>query len=252
MSVRRLFVGGNWKCNNTYQQTKDIVNNVYNKLTFDTCKVQVIAAPVFLHIPYVKEQLTTPVEVAAQNTSLTQYGAYTGEIAPNHVKDFGIHWTILGHSERRSYYGEDSQIVAKKTKLALDTGLHVIACVGESLQDRESGQTNKVVESQLAPLKEILSEQQWKNVVVAYEPVWAIGTGKVASPEQAQEVHEFIRSYLGKISKQVANETRIIYGGSVSEKNSDDLIQKKDIDGFLVGGAALKPGFIDIVNSCNQ
>ena len=252
MAVRRLFVGGNWKSNNTFSQTQDLVKNVYNKLTFSAQKVDVIAAPVFLHLPWVHENVQKSVQVSAQNTSATQFGAYTGEIAPNHLKDLGINWAILGHSERRQYYHETSELVAAKTALALSSGLNVIACVGEKLEERESGHTNQVVSAQLEPLLKHIQAAQWKNVVIAYEPVWAIGTGKVASPEQAQEVHDYIRKILAKLSPDVAQTTRIIYGGSVTEKNSDILIGQKDIDGFLVGGASLKPQFADIVNSCNK
>ena len=163
-----------------------------------------------------------------------------------------MNWTILGHSERRQYYGEDSALVASKTKLALETGLRVIACIGEKIEERESGRTNSVLESQLVPLGKALAEGQWADVVIAYEPVWAIGTGKVATTQQAQETHAFIRKWLQGVSSNVSQRTRIIYGGSVTEKNSSELITQKDIDGFLVGGAALKPAFIDIVASTKK
>jgi len=198
-----------------------------------------------LHLPWVQANVQKAVHVAAQNSSATMFGAYTGEIAPAQLKDLGINWTILGHSERRQYYHECSETIAKKSKLAIDNKLKVIACVGEQLEDRNGGKAFTVIENQLAPLKstiplysyilELLSEKDWQDVVIAYEPVWAIGTGVVASPEQAQEVHDFIRKYLASgVSAQVAASTRIIYGGSVTEKNSDILLKKKDIDGFLV------------------
>ncbi|KAM3132688.1 hypothetical protein pb186bvf_015233 [Paramecium bursaria] len=214
---------------------------------------QVTIAPIFLHIPWVKDNVIKTVQVAAQNSSLTKQGAYTGELSVEHLKDFGIPWVILGHSERRSYYGENSEVVAKKVKIALDHHLSVIGCIGETLQEREAGHTNQVVQTQLAAIAKEVPLEQWGNIVLAYEPVWAIGTGKTASPEQAQEVHAFIRGWVTKtLNADVASKIRIIYGGSVTEKNAADLIKKPDLDGFLVGGASLKPAFTDIVNAANQ
>ncbi|EGR32851.1 triosephosphate isomerase, putative [Ichthyophthirius multifiliis] len=250
---RKFFVGGNWKCNNTLQQSKDLVNNVLNNIKFDNQKVEVVVSPVSVHIPWVQENIQKTIQVAAQNSSATGQGAYTGELSVQHLIDLGLKWVILGHSERRQYYHETNDLVASKVKLAVDNHLQVIACVGESLAEREANRTNDVVKEQLQAIKSKLSEADWVHVVIAYEPVWAIGTGKVASPEQAQEVHDFIRKYLtNQVSQKAAQETRIIYGGSVTEKNCNELISQKDIDGFLVGGASLKAGFADIVASCNN
>ncbi|CAD8206625.1 unnamed protein product [Paramecium pentaurelia] len=251
--MRRYFVGGNWKCNNTIAQTQSLINTVINRLVFDVAKVEVAVAPIFLHVPWVQANIQKNVQVAVQNTSLTKMGAYTGEISVEQVKDFGIPWVILGHSERRQYYGETNEIVGKKTRLALDHQLKVMACVGEKLADRESGQTTQVIQAQLDSIKKELTTEQWANVVVAYEPVWAIGTGRTASPEQAQDVHAFIRGWLkSQIGAQAEQQTRIIYGGSVTEKNALDLIKQKDLDGFLVGGAALKSAFTDIVAAAHS
>ncbi|CAD8118244.1 unnamed protein product [Paramecium sonneborni] len=251
--MRRYFVGGNWKCNNTIAQTQSLINTVINKLVFDANKVEVAVAPIFLHVPWVQANIQKNVQVAVQNSSLTKMGAYTGEISVEHVKDLGIPWVILGHSERRQYYGESNEIVGKKTRLALDHQLSVMACVGEKLAERESGNTTQVIQAQLEAIKKELTTEQWSKVVVAYEPVWAIGTGKTASPEQAQDVHAFIRGWLrSQLGTQVEQATRIIYGGSVTEKNAADLIKQQDLDGFLVGGAALKPGFADIVAAANK
>jgi triosephosphate isomerase len=183
------------------------------------------------------------IKVAAQNVSDKPNGAYTGEISVAQLKDIDIRWTILGHSERRTLLGETDEVVAAKTKAAVDGGISVIWCCGESLQEREAGNTVAVVEKQLAALAAKLSgEDDWKKIVIAYEPIWAIGTGKVATVQQAQEVHEAIRKWLAKnVSEKVADETRILYGGSVNGKNCKDLAKEKDIDGFLVGGASLKP-----------
>jgi triosephosphate isomerase len=177
--------------------------------------------------------------VAAQNVFDKPNGAYTGEISVAQLKDSNITWTILGHSERRTILGESDAVVSSKTKYATENGLSVIWCCGESLADREAGKTIAVVSAQLDALKAQISD--WSKVVIAYEPIWAIGTGKVATTEQAQEVHKAIRDWLRSISDKVADETRILYGGSVSEKNSAELSKQPDIDGFLVGGASLKP-----------
>jgi len=217
--ARKLFIGGNWKCNNTLAQTKELVEKVVNPLKFDENKTEVVISPVFLHLPYVISAIKNKVQVAAQNSSSTGYGAYTGEIAPQHLKDLGINWTILGHSERRQYYAENDDVVALKTKIAIANKLNVILCCGETFAERESNSTLTVIHRQLNAVKAQLSLEDWYKVVIAYEPVWAIGTGKVATTGQAEEVHASIRDWLGKeFSKEVQNKTRIIYGGSVTEK----------------------------------
>jgi triosephosphate isomerase (TIM) len=201
--------------------------------------VDAVVAPTFLHLSYVREQLSGKFKVAAQNCSQTGNGAYTGEISPDMIKDFGLDWVILGHSERRAYYGETNEVVGAKVKIAQASGLSVIACLGETLQQRESGVTTQVVTEQLKAIAANVAD--WDNIVIAYEPVWAIGTGKTASPEQAQAVHKTLRDQLrADCGDEVADSVRIIYGGSVKDKNCDELIKKTDIDGFLVGGAALK------------
>ena len=200
-------------------------------------------APPALYLDFVKQNLNkSTVEVAAQNVFNKPNGAFTGEISASQLQDLGIKWTILGHSERRNELGESDEFVASKTKYALDNGISVIWCCGESKDTRQAGETIKFVENQLAALAKQISESDWKNVVVAYEPIWAIGTGLVATKEQAQEVHAAIRSWLKQnVSDKVAQETRILYGGSVNAKNCKDLAKEEDIDGFLVGGASLKP-----------
>jgi triosephosphate isomerase len=190
--------------------------------------------------------------VSAQNISQYKNGAYTGEISAEMLKDAQIPWVILGHSERRHVFGESDVVVGDKVKIALDNGLRVMACIGEKLDERESGKTQAVNERQLAAILKTVGGN-WSNVVSAYEPVWAIGTGKTASPEQAQEVHDQLRAWLkSNVSADVSKQTRILYGGSVTEKNAADLISKPDVDGFLVGGASLKEGFADIIRACND
>lgn len=167
------------------------------------------------------------------------------------LADAKIGWVILGHSERRHVFGENDVVVAQKTKLALNQGLSVMACIGEKLDEREANKTNEVNARQLAAIRKEVED--WSKVVVAYEPVWAIGTGKTATPEQAQEAHEAIRDWIKKhVSVEASQKTRILYGGSVTESNADTLIGKPDVDGFLVGGASLKEGFKQIVSACND
>lgn len=175
-------------------------------------------------------------------------GAFTGEVSPAQLKDVGATWVILGHSERRQVFGESDELIAQKVVHALDQGLKVIACIGETLQEREAGQTEAVVFRQSKALTDVIKD--WTNVVVAYEPVWAIGTGKTATPDQAQEVHGALRKWLAdNVSADVASALRIQYGGSVTAANCKELASQPDIDGFLVGGASLKPEFVQIVNA---
>jgi triosephosphate isomerase len=199
--MRRFMVGGNWKCNGTAAFAKSFPAEVLNKLKFDPKKVEVVVAPAFLHVSTVQGATQNNVNVATQNLSLTGNGAYTGEHSAEMIKDMGIKYTLTGHSERRTLYGETDQDVAVKTKIALDNGFTVLACIGELLEERESGRTKEVNERQLNAINEHVDD--WSNVVIAYEPVWAIGTGKTATPEIAQETHAEIREWLGKaVSKE--------------------------------------------------
>ncbi|KAH6658192.1 triosephosphate isomerase [Truncatella angustata] len=245
--ARKFFVGGNFKMNGTKSSIKEIVDNL-NKAELDSNTETVIAPPA-LYLLFVREHLQNKhVEVAAQNVFDKPNGAFTGETSVSQLVDSGIHWTILGHSERRTILNETDETVASKTKFATENGVSVIWCCGESLEQRESGKTLEVIAGQLSALKKQIND--WSKIVIAYEPIWAIGTGKVATTEQAQEVHASIRQWLKKeVSDKVAEETRILYGGSVSEKNCKELSKQADIDGFLVGGASLKPAFVDIINS---
>jgi triosephosphate isomerase len=243
---RQFFIGGNFKMNGTLSSTKEIVNNL-NNAKLDS-NVEVVIAPPALYLLPTREHLRKGLEVAAQNVYDKPNGAFTGEISASQLKDSGITWTILGHSERRTILGETDEIVANKTKAALDADLSVILCCGESLEEREAGTTVDVVTKQLKVVADKI--QDWSKIVIAYEPIWAIGTGKVATTEQAQEVHAALREWLKKeVSAEASEKTRILYGGSVSEKNCKELAKQPDIDGFLVGGASLKPAFVDIINS---
>ena len=198
-------------------------------------------APPSLYLLIAREHLKKSIEVASQNVFDKPNGAFTGEISVEQLRDSGITWTILGHSERRVVMQESDGFVASKTKTAVDGGLSVILCCGESLEQRDAGKTVEVVTTQLSAVAKELGKD-WSKIVVAYEPIWAIGTGKVATTEQAQDVHAAIRDWLKKdVGAEAAESTRILYGGSVNAKNCQELAKQADIDGFLVGGASLKP-----------
>ncbi|GLT73664.1 hypothetical protein SLA2020_455050 [Shorea laevis] len=245
---RKFFVGGNWKCNGTTEEVKKIVNTLNEGKVPSQDVVEVVISPPFVFLPLVKGLLRPDFHVAAQNCWVKKGGAFTGEVSAEMLANLGIPWVILGHSERRLLLGESNEFVGDKVAYALSQGIRVIACVGETLQQREAGSTMNVVAAQTKAIAEHVSN--WNDVVVAYEPVWAIGTGKVATPTQAQEVHFELRKWLEKnVSPQVAASTRIIYGGSVSGANCKELAAQPDVDGFLVGGASLKPEFIDIIKS---
>ncbi|XP_074334223.1 triosephosphate isomerase, chloroplastic-like [Apium graveolens] len=243
----KFFVGGNWKCNGT----KDSISKLVSDLNSSTLEadVDVVVSPPFVYIDQVKNSLTDKIDIAAQNSWIGKGGAFTGEISIEQLKDIGCKWVILGHSERRHVIGEDDQFIGKKAAYALSQDVGVIACIGELLQEREEGKTFDVCFRQLKAFADAVPS--WDNVVIAYEPVWAIGTGKVASPQQAQEVHKVVRDWLNtNVSADVASKTRIIYGGSVNGGNCAELAKEEDIDGFLVGGASLKgPEFATIINS---
>ena len=249
--MRRLMVGGNWKCNGTMAFAKSHTTDVLNKMKFDPKKVDVVVAPTALHIPAVQAVVANNVHVATQNLSLTGNGAFTGEFSVDMLKDAGITHTLTGHSERRTLYGETDKDVGLKTKIAVDAGIVTLACIGELLDERESGKTKEVNTRQLNAIREHCDD--WSKIVIAYEPVWAIGTGKTATPQIAQETHAEIREWLAaNVSADAAKSVRILYGGSVTDANAAELISMEDIDGFLVGGASLKPAFDVIVSACNN
>ncbi len=252
-TMRKVFIGGNWKCNGDISFIQNHMKNVINPLNFNPSKCEVIISPTSLHLELTRSLLdkNSNIKIASQNVSATKNGAFTGEISAQQLNDYNIEWTLIGHSERRQYYHETNDVVAQKTKISLENGVNVIACIGEKLEDRESNKTMDVCLSQMEAIVSATNNtNDWSKMVIAYEPVWAIGTGKTATSEQAQEVHKEIRSWLSKkVSSDVANSVRIIYGGSVTEKNANELIGMSDIDGFLVGGASLKPAFKDIVDS---
>ncbi|XP_017091843.2 triosephosphate isomerase isoform X2 [Drosophila bipectinata] len=246
MSGRKFCVGGNWKMNGDQKSIADICKTL-STANLDPNTEVVIGCPA-IYLMYARNLLPCEVGLAGQNAYKVEKGAFTGEISPAMLKDIGADWVILGHSERRAIFKESDELIAEKAQHALDQGLKVIACIGETLEEREAGKTNEVVARQMCAYAQKI--KNWQNVVVAYEPVWAIGTGKTATPEQAQEVHAFLRQWLSdNISKDVSASLRIQYGGSVTAANAKELAKKPDIDGFLVGGASLKPEFVEIINA---
>jgi len=245
---RKFFVGGNWKMNGTKKEIDGIIDFMTaGPLDPNT---EVVCGVPAIYLDYARQKLPASIGVAAQNCYKVAKGAFTGEISPAMIKDIGVDWVILGHSERRNVFGEPDALIGEKVAHALNEGLSVIPCIGEKLEEREAGQTEAVVFAQLKAIVDKIPADKWDKVVIAYEPVWAIGTGKTATPQQAQEVHGKLRQWLAdNVNPEVAQKTRIIYGGSVTADNCKDLAKEADIDGSLVGGASLKPDFIHIVNA---
>jgi len=246
---RRFFVGGNWKMNGN-KSSIDTICDWMAKGPLDPSTEVVVGVPE-CYLMYCRNKLPANIGVAAQNCYKAEKGAFTGELSPLMIKDVGCKWVILGHSERRNVFGESDSLISQKVAFALEKGLNVIPCFGEKLEEREAGKTTDVCFSQLKAIAAGVSD--WTRVVLAYEPVWAIGTGKTATPEQAQEVHAAVRQWLSSnVGADVAAATRILYGGSVTAANCRDLAACPDIDGSLVGGASLKPDFVQIINATQK
>ena len=250
--MRRNIVAGNWKMNKTLSQGVSLASEIASLLKDTQRSCDVIIAPPFVHLASVAEVLKgTGICVAAQNSADHESGAYTGEVSPEMVASTGASHVILGHSERRSYYGETNEIVKNKVELALKFNLKPIVCVGEKLEERESGKFFDVISSQVKDSLCQLTPEQFANVIVAYEPVWAIGTGKTATAEQAEEIHSFIRKIIADCyNAQTADDLTILYGGSCKPSNAKELFAKPDVDGGLIGGASLKAeDFIGIITA---
>lgn len=245
--ARRFLVGGNWKMNGSKASYKELLA-AWNAADVNKDVEVVIGVPA-PYLEFVRGEMRTDFEVASQNVLDKASGAFTGEISPAMILDVGATWAIIGHSERRQFFGDTNETVGAKTEFALANGVKAMPCIGETLEDREANKTMDVIKAQLEAIK-AANKSGWDNIVLAYEPVWAIGTGKVASPEQAQEVHANIRAWLhAEVSPEVAAATRILYGGSVKPTNCKELGACADIDGFLVGGASLKPDFDAVINA---
>ncbi len=251
--MRKKIVAGNWKMNMELEEGLNLVKSINQYFTDKpSVRCEVIVCPPYIHLASVNQILKNgKVRAGAQNCASEKSGAYTGEVSAPMIKSTGAEYVIIGHSERRTYYNEDNRILNKKTILALGAGLKVIFCCGEVKEERESGKYFEVVRTQLEEGLFTLKPEEITNVVIAYEPVWAIGTGLTATPEQAQEMHEYIRSLIkGKYGSVIAENITILYGGSCKPSNSAEIFSKPDVDGGLIGGASLKKeDFIAIVEA---
>lgn len=248
--MRKNIVAGNWKMNNDLAQTESLLTDL--KKQTKTSNAEVMVAPTFTNLYNAFEALrTTDIEVIAQNMHFAESGAYTGEISAAMLKSVGVQTVILGHSERREYFNETDELLAKKVNTALANDMRVIFCFGEELADRKAGKEEDVVGNQIKNALFHLKAWDYKHIVLAYEPVWAIGTGETASPEQAQDMHAFIRKTIAdQYGYEIANDVSILYGGSVKPANAVEIFSKPDVDGGLIGGAALKADdFYAIVNA---
>jgi triosephosphate isomerase len=249
--MRKKIVAGNWKMHKNAEQTEILLNELIDKIPFET-DVQIIVAPTFINLATAVDHLEfVGIDVAAQNMHQSENGAYTGEISVDMLQNVGVNIVILGHSERRAIFNETDALIANKVKTALEHDMTVIFCFGEELKDRQSKNHFNVVENQLRDGLFNIQASDWKNIVLAYEPVWAIGTGETASPEQAQEMHLFIRETVRKAyGSDIGEDVSILYGGSVKPENATEIFSKPDVDGGLIGGAALKSDdFIAIINA---
>lgn len=241
--MRSKIVAGNWKMNKTLAESKQLVKGIKKSIKgLELENTRVIIAPTFVNLQKVSKKLKdSAIEVAAQNMHQAENGAFTGEISAKMLKSIYVDIVILGHSERREYFGETDALLAQKVDSALKNELEIIFCFGEVLEDRKNGDHFKVVESQIKNALFHLNSDAWSHIVLAYEPVWAIGTGETASPEQAQEMHAFIRGLVGeRYTSRISEEVSILYGGSVKPANAKEIFSKDDVDGGLIGGAALK------------
>ena len=251
MNKRQLIVAGNWKMNKLYEEGRDLAKDIVEQL--QPTGVLVVLATPFIHLNSVRNIIKdiSNLKLAAQNCHEAENGAYTGEVSVGMLKSVGVEFVIIGHSERREYFGETDAQLALKVDAVLSKGLQPIFCCGEKLDVREAGQHKQLVASQLSNALFHLSEEAFRRVVIAYEPVWAIGTGQTASPAQAQEMHAHIRQLIAQhYNEEIANLTPIQYGGSVNPGNAKELFAQPDVDGGLVGGASLKASdFVAIVNS---
>ena len=250
--MRKKIVAGNWKMNLSFPEAEDLICEIAEALDEKEIGCEVIICPPFPYLEMASDYAEESVLlVGAQNVNENNSGAFTGEISASMIRSVDVPYCIVGHSERRKYYNESDELLAKKVDALLEYEISPIFCIGELLEEREAGNHFDVVKSQLEKGLFNLNEDEFSNIIVAYEPVWAIGTGKVATPEQAQEMHEFIRNTIAnKYGKQIANNTTILYGGSCNASNASDIFANADVDGGLIGGASLKAvDFIKIIES---
>lgn len=249
--MRKKIVAGNWKMNTTIREGETLAGAIAGKMNEAPGDVLLIVAPPFTHLSALAAPLKAAgVGIAAQNCAAEEQGAYTGEVSARMLASIGVQYCLVGHSERREYYGETNAVLLKKVRRALDAGLHPIFCIGEALAEREAGRHFDVVRTQLEEAILPLPPSDFERIVIAYEPVWAIGTGKTATAEQAQEIHAFIRNVLTEKFGASARNAAILYGGSCKPSNAAELFARPDVDGGLIGGASLvADDFIAIANA---
>ena len=253
--LRVPIIGGNWKMNRGSPSSALNMLKSLKKLVKNINEIEIVIAPPYTVLTTIIKYLkNTNIKVGAQNMYFEESGAYTGEISPNFLKEIGCEYVILGHSERRDIFKESNEIVNKKIKKALSFDLKPIVCIGEHLEERETGKTEEIIKNQLDLTFKDLSKEELMQIVIAYEPIWAIGTGKTATPEQAEDVHKFIRQKLSeKYDHELKEKIRIQYGGSIKPNNAEELFQKENIDGGLVGGASLEAeSFFQIIKAAEN
>jgi triosephosphate isomerase len=248
--TRKKIVAGNWKMNNGLQETELLINELVKETNHSGCEVMIAPSFVSLKtsIDYLKNK---DIEVVSQNVHQKNNGAYTGEISAKMLSSIGINTTIIGHSERREYFSETHEILKNKVDTSLENSINIIFCFGEELKDRKNNNHFRIISNQISESLFHLSSSEWDNIILAYEPVWAIGTGETASSDQVQEMHSFIRNFIAqKYSTELAQKISILYGGSVKPNNAKEIFSMEDVDGGLIGGASLNSkDFFSIVNS---
>ncbi len=249
--MRRNIVAGNWKMNNDLAETQELISHLKLQMVKEPT-AEVYVAPSFVNLYNTFQSLKgTVIKVAAQNMHYAESGAFTGEVSAKMLKSIGVNTVILGHSERRALFNETDELLAKKVNAALEHDIEIIFCFGEELKDRKGDKHFEVVKEQLEKGLFHVNKDSWKNIILAYEPVWAIGTGETASPEQAQEMHQYVRGLVSdKYGEEIAQNVSILYGGSVKPNNAAEIFENEDVDGGLIGGASLNAiDFLTIVNS---
>ena len=248
--TRKKIVAGNWKMNNGLQETEILINELLAETNHSGCEVMV--APSFVSLKTAIDSLIdNDIEVVSQNVHQSNYGAYTGEVSAKMLSSIGIKTTIIGHSERREYFNETHEVLKNKVDISLQNSIKIIFCFGEELKDRKTNNHFNIISNQISESLFHLSSSDWNNIILAYEPIWAIGTGETASSDQVQEMHSFIRNFIAqKYSNELAQKISILYGGSVKPNNAKEIFSMTDVDGGLIGGASLKSkDFFSIVNS---
>ena len=250
--MRKKIVAGNWKMNNNLSETIKLIDDL--KIHINGNNVKVMIAPAFTFLQTAVKQIDGyDIEVISQNVNNNDSGAYTGEVSTKMLKSIGVNTTLIGHSERRAYYNEDDELLLNKLKHSIECGMNVIFCFGEELSDRKSQNHFNIVKNQLDNTVMKVDKNSWKKIILAYEPVWAIGTGETASAEQAQEMHEYVRKCISEsFGEEISNNVSILYGGSVKPNNASEIFSKKDVDGGLIGGAALNASDFSKIVESNQ